>query len=168
MIENLTDLAKSVSESGASDASTYDDNIGVGNISGSTFSVSGHRRHGDIVHHLSSHYSSDLFFADPVVPSTDVLITSDSFSDPSSLPVLDSQPTNEVVSMPNSSITPSIPSATSDIVLTLDVSPFPSSLRRSQRRFNPTNRLSFWSNVFPVVIMVIDTLVQGFCGNLSK
>ena len=61
MKENLTDLAESVSESGAGDASTDDDNVGVSGVSGSTFSVSGRGR-GDAVHRgLGSRLSSDLF-----------------------------------------------------------------------------------------------------------
>nr|POE78741.1 hypothetical protein CFP56_77996 [Quercus suber] len=58
MIEKLTNLAKSVSESGAGDASIDNDNVGIG---GSTFSVSGYRCHDDAVHCLISCLSSDLF-----------------------------------------------------------------------------------------------------------
>ena len=45
-MENLTDLAESVSESGVGDASTDDDNVGVG---------------GNVVHRLGSRLSNDLF-----------------------------------------------------------------------------------------------------------
>ena len=49
------------SESRAGDASTNDDNAGVGGISRSTFSVSGYHCHNDAVHCLDSHLSGDLF-----------------------------------------------------------------------------------------------------------
>ena len=72
MIENLTDLAESVSESEASNASTDDDNVDVGGVSGSTFSVSSCRRRNDAVHSLGSHLSSDLFLrGDEAINHTD-------------------------------------------------------------------------------------------------
>ena len=48
-------------ESRAGDASTNDDNVDVGSVSRSTFSVSGCRCHDDAVHLLDSHLSGDLF-----------------------------------------------------------------------------------------------------------
>ena len=57
MIENVIDLA----ESGAGDANTDDDNVGIGGVSGSTFSISGRRHRGDVVHRLGSRLSSELF-----------------------------------------------------------------------------------------------------------
>ena len=62
MIENLTDLVKSVSESRAGDVSTDDDNVSVSSVSGSTFSISSRSRgRGDAVHCLGLRLSSDLF-----------------------------------------------------------------------------------------------------------
>nr|POE92019.1 hypothetical protein CFP56_32657 [Quercus suber] len=58
MIENLTNLAESVSESIAGDANIDDDNVGVG---GSTFSIRGRHCHSDVVHRLDLRLSSDLF-----------------------------------------------------------------------------------------------------------
>ena len=61
MKENLTDLAESVSESGADNVSTNDDNVGVGNVNESTFSISSCHHHSNAVHRLGSHLPNDLF-----------------------------------------------------------------------------------------------------------
>jgi len=72
MIENLTDLAKSVSKSKASDASIDDDNVDVGGVSGSTFSVSSCHCRNDTVHSLGSRLSSNLFLrGDEAINCTD-------------------------------------------------------------------------------------------------
>ena len=49
------------SKSGVSDANIDDDNVGIGGVSRSTFSINGRRRRGDAVHHLGSRLSNDLF-----------------------------------------------------------------------------------------------------------
>ena len=49
------------SESGVSDASTDDDNVDVGGVSRSTFSINGRCRRGDAVHRLGSRLSNNLF-----------------------------------------------------------------------------------------------------------
>ncbi|XP_065617414.1 uncharacterized protein LOC136062367 [Quercus suber] len=88
---------------------------------------------------ISFPHSDFILAQDSVIPSADMPILSDSFSDvaPSSPSVLESQLPNEVAFVPNSSIPLSIPFAATDIVPTLDVAPIPSSLRRSQRVSKP-------------------------------
>ena len=49
------------SESEVSDANIDDDNVGIGGISRSTFSINGRRCCGGAVHRLNSRLSNDLF-----------------------------------------------------------------------------------------------------------